>query len=347
MKLLPVNFNEKVIYALSMGLSNWINGNMNLSKPDFTRILVFKLDEIGDLCYALHVFDLLHHRYPAAQITLCCKPFSVSLVESNPNIYKVVTSVGELDGVYDLIVDLRGNLDTLRYAISHKPLARVDRGTVRYRNKKKGGHPHEVYTNLQIIEPLLHEVPETPQPQLVLPAPVIDKVNEFKAKNRLHQYAVMHAGARRMLRRWPPSGFAAIATWLRETYDFEIVFAGDTHDEELVNFIQSKIPFTTFNICGTFSLLEFAALVSQANLYIGNESGPLCIASVSGAPSLGLFGPGEPVVFYPYGKRTAYLHHVLECNPCDQVHCVHPTHPCIERISIEQVKQRVIGLLTR
>ena len=106
------------------------------------------------------------------------------------------------------------------------------------------------------------------------------------------------------------------------------------------------IPFKIHTVAGEFNLLEFSALVTGAALFVGNESGPLHIASVTGAPSLGLFGPGEPHVFYPHGTKTAFLHHVLECNPCDQVHCMHPENPCIQRITMEEVNNKIEWLLS-
>ena len=83
--------------------------------------------------------------------------------------------------------------------------------------------------------------------------------------------------------------------------------------------------------------MELSALAEKATLYVGNESGPLHIAAVSGTTAIGLFGPGEPFVFYPWGTKTAYLHHILPCNPCNQTHCIHPESPCITRISVQEV----------
>jgi ADP-heptose:LPS heptosyltransferase len=117
------------------------------------------------------------------------------------------------------------------------------------------------------------------------------------------------------------------------------------------------------------SLSAFYALISKANLFIGNESGPLQLASLSGVPLLGLFGPGVERVFYPWGSdvtvlnalgeiirtdstthniqeegylakgknKKVVIHCLLDCNPCDQVNCIHPDNPCMHRISIHQV----------
>ena len=95
-----------------------------------------------------------------------------------------------------------------------------------------------------------------------------------------------------------------------------------------------------------YSLLDFEALSSKASLMIGNESGPMHLAAAENIPVIGLFGPGEPHVFSPFGKKTTFIHHKLECNPCGQIHCVHPELTCMQRISVEEIVQKVELILS-
>jgi hypothetical protein len=39
------------------------------------------------------------------------------------------------------------------------------------------------------------------------------------------------------------------------------------------------------------------------------------------------------------------VHHVLDCNPCDQVHCVFPEHPCIVRATEAEVQEAVAKVM--
>ena len=125
----------------------------------------------------------------------------------------------------------------------------------------------------------------------------------------------------------------------------DIVFAGDDSDVEDIDAVQKELDFSTYSTVGKLSIRELAALLSRASIYIGNDSGPLHLAALSGVTCIGLFGPAPPVVFYPVGKITEVIHHVLECNPCDQIHCMHPEWPCIQRITVEEVKQKVEEML--
>lgn len=344
MNILPKNIAEKALFAFEMVLAKYINGNKKPKADKVNNILCVKLDEIGDLCYSLHVFDALHATYPDAKITLWCKSYCNTLVQQHPAINQIVNAQSQLTQKFDIIIDLRGSWQSLWYAIKKQPNLYLERGSVRYKNKKTG-HPHEVITNLQIIEPLLHGKLPKPNPQLYIANENVQKASRFLHENNIGVFAIVHPGARKPLKKWQPKRFVSLCNWLKQTYGYDIVFAGDKSEENDIDQIQQQIAFKTYSIAGKLNLTDFAALVRMAKLYVGNDSGPLSIASVSGAPSLGLYGPGVPVVFYPYGAKTDYIHYVLPCNPCNQVNCIRPHDNCMDKIEVAEVQQKIISLL--
>jgi heptosyltransferase-2 len=336
---------EDFIYASSVVCSKWINKRKDPKGKEYHKILIIKLDEIGDMVNTLHVFELLKKEYPNAEITLWCKSFIYPLVHFDPNITKIVTSKSELELLYDLIVDLRGTFESNWYAITHQPYYRVDRASVRLKNKFNGGQKHEVMTNLEIIEPLLDKFPAEIKLKIYHNDHDTAAINDFIAENKLLKFAILHCEARRPLRKWSPQRFANIAKYLKENYQYDIVFAGDVNDVESIDKIRELIPFNTLNVAGQFTLSEFATLTSKAKLFIGNESGPLHIATASQCPSIGLYGPGVPSTFYPWGVNATYIHHVLDCNPCDQVNCVRPENTCMDLISELEVETKIKEIL--
>lgn len=344
-KIRPLFLVERWIFFFSWILSKCINRSKILSKYDFKSILIIKLDEIGDMATALHIFGIIRDTYPKARITVLCKPICASLIKNDPNINHIINDLKDVQEKFDLHIELRGNFKTLLYSILHCPLIRLDRGSVRFKNKLDGGHPHEVYTNLQIIAPLLQKKIENPV--LALYPSIADqgKVKGWLEKKNIQKFIILHCGAGKELRRWPLFHYAEIASYLKNSYSLEIVFAGDKNDQQEIEKVQTLIPFPTYSVAGTFNLSEFAALCKKAYLFIGNESGPMHIASASHIPVIGLFGPGVPEIFYPYGEKCTYIHHVLSCNPCDQIHCVQPDHPCINLITVEEVKEKIHFLL--
>ena len=198
-----------------MMISKIINGKKDIGAFPFQNILCIREDEIGDLCYSLPVFKSLRKQFPGAKITLLCKSFVIPLIKNDPNIQQVTSNWKELSNDYDLLVDLRGSWKSNWYALTHRPKVRLDRGTVRYRNKMKGSHPHEWQTNLQVIEPVLDDENKE-MSNIYFGDAESRKVKRFLAENHIHSYAVLHAGARRVLRKWPLRNFAALAMFLKE-----------------------------------------------------------------------------------------------------------------------------------
>ncbi len=52
---------------------------------------------------------------------------------------------------------------------------------------------------------------------------------------------------------------------------------------------------------------EVAQLLSQADLFVGNDSGLMHTAVAVGIPTVGLFGIGKPTVYRPYGDKSLCL----------------------------------------
>ncbi|MFI5220546.1 MAG: glycosyltransferase family 9 protein, partial [Bacteroidia bacterium] len=273
-----------------------------------------------------------------------CLPLTSSLLKYNTNINKIVFREEELNEKFDLIIDLRGDFKTQWFALKHSPKIRLDRGTVRFFNKFfRPQHPHEVYTNLQVLEPVIGKVNEPVEINLLFGEENKIAAGNFISSNQIKAFAIFHSGARKFLRQLPGEKFATLAKYLKEKYFLDIVFVGTGDELDDIRKIQEQINFTTYVFSG-FSLLDFAALSSKASLMIGNESGPMHLSAAVNIPVIGLFGPGEPHVFSPYGKKATYVHHKLECNPCDQIHCKYPDNPCMHRIKAEEIIEKIESL---
>lgn len=307
------------------------------------KILVIRWDEIGDMATSTHVFEILKKHHPKSEITLICKPFVKSLVEHDPNIDAIVCDLNAFNRHFDLVVELRGTFSSLLKAFRYGVKYRVSRADIRWKNR--GNQLHEIDTNFKVIQPILPENASNARPKLYYSEKDIQLVEEFLNSGPKTKFAIIHAGARRKLRQWNPERFALAVEFLHRKYNLEIVFAGTVEDEDVINLITSDLGFRTYNFTRGFSLSQFSFLCSKASFYLGNESGPLHIASAFDVPMIALFGPGVPDVFYPVSPNSKVLHHVLPCNPCDQIHCVHPDNPCISRIQANDVLETITQIL--
>lgn len=302
--------NEKLLYFKSWAASKYIN-LLGDKSHDFKNILIIKMDEIGDLVTALPVFYNLYHLYPTATQTLVCKSFNTIFFKH----LDFVSCVNALDKVeknhYDLIIDLRGTEETLGYALKNKPKLRLDRGSIRFKNKLTGGQKNEIDTNLEVIKPLLRDTIIWSN-KIVTSGTEHNKVKSYLTLEGVSKYIIMHLGARDESRRWPVERYAEVISHINKKYSLPCLLVGGPDDKELntkcLTLVKSK---SNLNVVGEFNLLEYAALCEEASLFIGNESGPLHIAAAQNTPNIALFGPGVKDVFYPKNEKSIVHHYFL------------------------------------
>ncbi len=340
--------NSSTLKNSSPGQTNGQGGKS--SNLAIKSILVVKWDEIGDMAAAVHVFGTLKSAYPEAELHVLCKSFVSTLIAGDPAIDKVITNIEDWQKRYDVVVELRGTWQTLRKSLSLRtmPKYRVDRGWVRF--LQRGAQPHEVVTNERIIRPLVGEGFPISKRQLF---PLEAQVAEAQVWNAwaLNEadcpgYAILHTGARRELRRWPLERFVALSKWLLSEKNLIPIWVGTVDEESQLDeaFAMGAAGKKWVAPEGS-SLLSFYAFIASSKLYVGNESGPLQLAAIAEVPLVTIYGPGVPDVFYPQSTRSRVLHEVLDCNPCDQIHCVRPSDRCIDRISLASVQLAVIEVL--
>jgi ADP-heptose:LPS heptosyltransferase len=339
---------EKLLYAINALTSRIYSVlSKNPSKVEVNevrKIVCVKLDEIGDMVTALHVFDLLKMRFSNAEITVVCKPFVGSLLSNNPSIDRIVNELNE-DLSADVWVELRGTWKTWWKSLFSGAKFRVDRGSIRF--KQRGNQPHETLTNFRIVQPLLGLGlnSNSVNAQLYLNKSELQEVElviQGLGISDTSKVCLIHPGGRSLLRRWPVERFQKIIEVL-EGKGFKCVVFGSTDERDLLE------EFDKLNSKAVIwetkeSLRVFYGVLQKAQLFIGNESGPLQLADLAGVASVGLFGPGVENVFYPQGEKARVIHKVLPCNPCDQIHCSRFDNRCMLQISTDEVEELILDL---
>jgi ADP-heptose:LPS heptosyltransferase len=166
------------------------------------------------------------------------------------------------------------------------------------------------------------------------------------SNNHADGYAILHTGARRELRRWPLERFVALSKWLLTEKNLIPIWVGTADEEsQLDEAFANGAAGKKWVAPEGSSLLSFYAFIASSKLYVGNESGPLQLADIAEVPLVAIYGPGVPNVFYPQSARSRVLHEVLDCNPCNQIHCVRQSDRCIDRISFAAVQLAVSEVL--
>jgi ADP-heptose:LPS heptosyltransferase len=127
---------------------------------------------------------------------------------------------------------------------------------------------------------------------------------------------VLHpSGGRSALKQWPIGKFRELLrVLLAETdCDFLIIGGSDEHWIER-EFAAEKGERVAFAF-GRLTLRQLGAVMEQALLFVGGDSGPMHIAAAARIPVIGIFGPTSEVRFRPWGEncRVVSLHY--PCSP--------------------------------
>ena len=140
----------------------------------------------------------------------------------------------------------------------------------------------------------------------------------------------IHSGARVRTRQWGREKFQAVGERLTAQFDVKILWFEEPN-ERLRNDVQGRF------VQVSLPLRQFLGILSQCNLLICNDSGPLHIAEALGVPVVAVFGPNEPAWFGPVGcgSRTI-IHEGFWCRPCGD-RCIFNQPFCLSTISVERV----------
>jgi heptosyltransferase II len=335
---------QKKLYFRSHVRSRWINLFKN-PNPNPQRILVHRADEIGDMVLTLPALRTLIQRFPNSEVVVWAKAPALSLLEGEPGIYQRISEGLQPDGHFDLMVDFRESEKSLAFAQKSRIRYRLNRGSIRMKNRNTG-HPHEIETNFQVIAPFLNDSKSNSAP-LVIPPRKQDQADLYLQRLAIEKFGIIHMGAGKLLKRWSLDGFRSLADLMHRKYGWDVVFVGAEGDRKHVEKIQSQLNFTTFSFIGEGDLLAYAGLCMRCEVMVGNDSGPMHIASNLEIPCVALFGPSEREVFGPISPKTVVIHHQLECNPCDEVHCITPEFPCIARITLAEIEAAMDDLIAK
>ena len=331
---------------------------------DIRHVLVSRLRFIGDVILTTPVLRALREKFPAARITYLAETPYHTLLENHPDV-DVVLSLppgdkrGQLQAIlrlfkdrFDVAIDLFGNprstlltfLSGGRYRIGGDYRGR--RIFYTHRITDDGKPKSAVAFHLGYLRPL--GISANPSD----PYLVVTEEEKAWAKSYLDRKGYdgsktivgIHPGATWPAKRWLPERFAALANRLVSELGVWVFFTVGPDEEGLVQSVMKDFPFKS-NTPEVFTLRQLAALLSQFDLLVANDCGPMHIAPAVGTKTVGIFGPGEPEVWFPYDSQKGhrYVHREMDCSRCRQDFC--NKMDCMKAIRVEEVFDAVIDAL--
>jgi heptosyltransferase III len=342
------------------------------------RILVTRMKFIGDVVLTTPLLHSLRAAYPSARIAYMAETQACSLLEHHPAVDELVSydftrpAVLEQTRValalrrsrFDIALDLFSNprstlLTYLSGARVRVGLARAGRGRLFTHQVQDDGTPK---TAIQFHDQFLHAIGVTPtgtQPILVVTPEERESVRrrlETMAAPRggpeavgNRRLVILHAGATWPAKQWGAEQYAKLAALLARSTGVRILLTGGPRDDTTLREVEQKSQRTAQRI-GALTLRELAALLSLADAFVGNDGGPMHIAAAVGTPTVGVFGPGEEQIWFPYPGSLGHraLREDVACHPCHLNVCNRPGElfmECMKKLTPEHVLDAVLAAL--
>jgi lipopolysaccharide heptosyltransferase II len=158
------------------------------------------------------------------------------------------------------------------------------------------------------------------------------------------EWVVVHPGATAASRRYPPEAFAAACTQLVAERGCQIVLTGGSGERELVDRVRAQMEAPSVSLVGVLDLGELAALIADASLLIGNNSGPVHVAAAVGTAVVDLYALTNPQ-HTPWSVPHRVLNRDVPCKYCYKSVCPAGHHECLRGVAPEAVVRAAHDLL--
>jgi heptosyltransferase-3 len=339
------------------------------SQENVKNIIVIKLRYLGDVVVSTPVFEALRHHYPKASITALVNEGTEAMLAGNPNVDKIFILERDKNPIIDLKkqLSLIAKLRKFRFDLALE-LTNNDRGAaysfmsgakrrLGYRSRTvKCLDRHLLFTDLITVRKGTHMVDRHLQmiehlgltPLSRSPSLYLKKEDEASCETLLGQnnlslednFVVLHPILKAKYRAWRIEGYAKLCDYIFDTFGIPTVMVcGPSSDEvSFVDKIAKISKCNPINLGGTLSLKELVALISQAILFIGIDSGPMHMAAALETPVAAIFGPQTKVTWGPYGESHTVIQKEWACVPCIKKGCNDSgTSRCLDELSLEEI----------
>ena len=312
------------------------------------KILFVTATRIGDAVLSTGLLRYLIESHPDAALTIAAGPLAAPLFAEAPGLARLIVVEKKARGLHwlslygqvaaahwDLAVDLRGS--ALTYLL-----------WARQRRVMGKGSPEE-HRVRQLAR--LFDCEQPPAPTLWLGA------QHRAAADRLvppgAPVLAIGPAANWERKEWRAARFAELAARLTASNGplpgARIVVMAAAHERTQAAPVIAALPSgRVIDLVGKVDLLTAAAILRNAALFVGNDTGLMHVAAASGAPTLGLFGPSNVREYAPWGPRAAYVHTAVSYAELYKPgwHLT-PPDSMMDSLSVDMAEEGARGLLQR
>lgn len=306
---------------------------------------------LGDAVMATPAIENIVKKYPEVKLVIFGSFVSTKLFLDHPsveeiiiddskkhgnrylNLYRLAKSVGSID----IAISFRKNFTTkflLFFVDSPQKF--------RYERLDKELNTHQVIRYNDFINKSLNI--DTKPDKLK----IYKKESNLKLKTQ-HLILGINPGATYgSAKRWYPQEFAKVAIELSKQYDIKIF--GGPGETDIANDIENELQKSGVsnyeNLAGKTSVEQLLENISNLDLFITNDSGPMHVAAAFEVPTVAIFGPTRHIETHQWqNEQEMLLRKDLECSPCMKRVCPlkdeKEHHACMKLITADDVIKKL------
>jgi lipopolysaccharide heptosyltransferase I len=351
MSVLPALFVEMI----RNGRGNWspylmTSSSGHIAELQPSRVCIIKPSSLGDVIHALPILAALRGRWPSAHLAWVVNDSFRDVLKGHTDLDELIVyeradkssdprgTIGLfrklLSSGFDLSIDLQGLLRSALMTAATRAKVRVGLADAREGARwfytdvvdapRLGLHAVERIQRVAVALQL-----DATQPRFNLPIQEADRrwargVMATVKSPRI----VLNVGARWETKRWPAEHFAEIGRRAAQEFDAGLIAVGSEGDRPLVDQLLRCIGgISVLDLCGKTRLMQLAALASECDLMISNDTGPLHLAAAAGARVVGIYTCTSPGLTGPFGPRIATARSCIWCAPsfikkCHRLDCM-------------------------
>ena len=341
------------------------NGNDRLNAKPWTasvppkRILVIRLQAIGDVVLCFPALQQLKNTYPNAEIDLLTRKNLKGITQNLLAINKVVTITNSqrkwrqaldiarilpflLARKYDVVIDLQRSSITqkMRRILLPKAWSEFERKTLlpateRYRRAVQAaglniplGHPLLQIKNADRGHHLLMENGWDAVSEIVL----LNPAGFFKSRN------------------WPIENYVAFARqWQAVFPATQFLVMGDERIASKAFFLKEQLGDSLINLQNKTTIEEAFCILSKLRFMLSEDSGLFWMAWVQKIPSIAMYGSTPGSLMNMGGSHAAFFTSSdMPCGDCYQPDCKFgDVPPCLSRYTPEMMIASAMEILKR
>jgi len=333
---------------------------LKYSKSRVRKILIIRTDRIGDVILSTPVVKALRDYFPDSFIAFLTTPYTEELVSENKDINDVIlysrnASFAKKIRFFRMLKRYRFDLAVVLCPYFRAALlAYVSGAPVRIGYPANGSgflytikvdqrnrYKHETEASLDVVRTIGIDTDDK-RPQLQLSARASKYADDLCSKEGISSSDLIigiHPGGHQRHTRWPADRYAETANVLISHYEAKVILLGGSGDKRIIDEILSCMPTRPIVPDLGNSLQNLAAIIKRCNIFLGNNSGPMHVASAVGTPVVAIFGPVHPLEhenkWLPLGEEHMVVRKKMDCTDCHPGHC--KGMECISAVTVEDV----------